>query len=155
MASFPAETPLSLQSAARVAVRSVFGLEGVNSLARTGLLTPRLAHFVRFRELHASIEQERHSLPKLNDLLRRSSEDVVVKRRASEVRTFPAAKLFVHHLPKQQSPISEGENGDGVVANAPIPPPPPPPPPPPTAPRPGFWRFPGAEFAARGVIQGN
>ena len=37
-----------------------------------------------------------------------------------------------------------------IVEGGGPPPPPPPPPPQPAPPRPGFWRFPGAEFADKG-----
>ena len=47
--------------------------------------------------------------------------------------------------PQQQQvqQLNEVEGGGGG-------PPPPPPPPQPAPPRPGFWRFPGAEFADKG-----
>lgn len=49
--------------------------------------------------------------------------------------------------PQQQQvqQLNEVEGGGGGP-----PPPPPPPPPQPAPPRPGFWRFPGAEFADKG-----
>ena len=60
----------------------------------------------------------------------------------TEPEVVPAS--FVEDIPPQPpAPPPQQQHVDGNV-------PPPPPPPPPMPPRPGFWRFPGAEFADKG-----
>ena len=86
----------------------------------------------------------------------------VIRRKNFGTEQMLAVSHLIGQSRLQQEVIRDDENGDDDGGNRddgpalqPAPPaangggpaPPPPPPPPPAPPRPGFWRFPEAEFA--------
>lgn len=129
-----------------------------------------------FRELFISAGQdgifETHMLTisKLNKVLKEVTKDPIVRgkfahcpaqdllRKRSENMNFtqPEQTLVpdedeVEEGHDQPPPAPPQPNNGGAGGAQGGPPAPPPPPPAPLPPRPGFWRFPGAEFSGKGL----
>ena len=166
---------MSLQSQCRLCIRQALGVHKLDRVADLGLVKP-FDDFVAFRELFISAGQlifDNHigAIKKVNKVLREVTEEPPKRRPYANC----PAKMFINQtfssMPEQmanfvqdqvQEPSDEPEVVQGAAAllpnqgpppppGAPAPPPPPPPPPQPIPPRPGFWRFPGAEFSDKGV----
>ena len=155
------ETPLSLQSLCRLVIRQSLGLYNLDKVADLGLVSP-FDDFVAFRELFISASQHDFDTHILTHV---AKANIGLK----EVTREPAKRGKFAHCPMQalmkriadftapeqtdDEPPTEPEQPQEMpVAPPPLgAPPPPPPPPAPMPPRPGFFRFPGAEFSDKGV----
>ena len=161
------EEPLSLQSQCRVAVRRHFTARRLHSILSLGIVTRKIADFLLFKEFVLSASQlgnedeEEDSngcVANLNRVLReivadeesdgqqeRAPMEVERNFTRSEAAVLPEEMRFCHQASTEVRPDVDVvvEGGNGAI--------PPPPPPPPMAPRPGFWRFPQAEFADKGA----
>lgn len=145
------ESPLSLQSQCRLQLRKQFSFQQLDQLKEMEVISPQICDFLQFKEMALSISQipdpETNSKVVLNlvRVLReihsdgpivRTKKFIEVKRENQDLDVF----VSPDPVPEPQPVVFQG--------NAP-----PPPPPPPTPPRPGFWRFPEAEFADKGSGQ--
>ena len=155
------ETPLSLQSLCRLVIRQSLGLYNLDKVADLGLVSP-FDDFVAFRELFISASQHDFDTHILTHV---AKANIGLK----EVTREPAKRGKFAHCPMQalmkriadftapeqtdDEPPTEPEQPQEMpVAPPPLGAPlPPPPPPAPMPPRPGFFRFPGAEFSDKGV----
>ena len=160
---------MSLQSLCRLTIRKSLGLNNINKIDELGLVPP-FDDFVAFREIFISSCGQRHfethalTILKLNKVLKEVSKDPIVRGvyencLASQlIKKIEAGEFFE---PPEQIEEPEVESVALVAPPVPVqppqrqegaaPPPPPPPPPAPMPPRPGFWRFPGAEFSNKGL----
>lgn len=139
---------------------------GVHRLDKIRLLgmIPPFDDFIAFKELfisagHSSI-YETHvlALSKLGKVLKEVTEFPPVRK---VFAACPTRKLIRQRLAEIET-LYEEPNIQENFEDPPVAPPievhvegaiavpPPPPPPPPIPPRPGFWRFPGAEFSDKG-----
>ena len=141
-----AETPLSLQSLSRLAIRRALGPNRLDQIDRLPL-TDKLLDFVNFRDMANSVDQIPidivPDIKELNKVLRN-----VTSRPPSRVVKYRPRTAF--NLPTIVDTVGvKGSESVPPSTNGGPPPPPPPPLPPP--PKPMFWRFPEAEFSDKGV----
>ena len=138
-----------------MAIRKHLGQFNLDKIDELGL-PPPFDNFVAFREVFLTASQhlfETHALA-LSKLSKVLKEVTTEPPKRNKFAHCPAQAIFRGEFtfPTLEEQIEQEvvlapvvvENGAGA-------PPPPPPPPPPIPPRPGFWRFPGAEISAKGV----
>ena len=156
------ETPLSLQSLCRLVIRQALGLFNLDKVGDLGLVSP-FDDFVAFRELFISASQHEfdthtlHAVPKANKVLKEVTREPAKRGKFEHCPMQALMKRIADFTAPEQT---DDDDEPPAVPDPPppqqpppngAPPPPPPPPPPPMAPRPGFWRFPGAEFSDKGA----
>ena len=166
------ETPLSLQSTCRLVIRQSLGLYNLDKVDDLGLVSP-FDDFVAFRELFISAPTwlqhdsdthipETQAIAKANKVLKEVTREPPKRGKFAHCPMQALMKRIADFTAPEQTddetPMVPRE--EEVVAPPPAPPqngaaappPPPPPPPPPMPPRPGFWRFPGAEGIKRNHV---
>jgi hypothetical protein len=156
---------LSLQSTCRLVIRKRLGIYCLDKVDQLGLVKP-FDDFVAFRELFISageliIDKYINTISTVNKVLREVTENPPVRGLYANCPAQALSKKFAQMAfltPDQKNPFVQDHVQDSAQQPPRVPlhqaqggPPPPPPPPPPIPPRPGFWRFPGAEFSDKGV----
>ncbi len=159
---FLSDTPLSLQSLCRLSIRKSLGIFNLGKVDQLGLVAP-FDDFVAFRKLFISAAGgqdiiDSHllaSIAKVSKVLHEVTSQPPIRGKYDqcpaqailngEITFVPSASSEWEAgaiLPDEPHHPQEAQEAHGV-------PPPPPPPPPASLLRPGFWRFPGAEYSGK------
>ena len=161
---------MSLQSSCRLVIRQSLSPYNLDKVDDLGLVSP-FDNFVGFRELFISAPSTwsqhdsdthifTHAIAKANKVLKEVTREPPKRGKFAHCPMQALMKRIADFTAPEQTddetPMVPREEPEARVEappqNGAAPPPPPPPPPPPTPPRPGFWRFPGAEGMKRNHV---
>lgn len=146
----------------RLQIRKSMGPFNLDKVDQLGLVPP-FDDFVAYRELFISAGQHIYdthmvTISKVSKVLKEVAKDPAVRHKYAHCPGQAIIKQIAEftlpdHVNQEQiidQVHQEPNEAPAAINGAPAPPPPPPPPIPP---RPGFWRFPGAEFSGKAFLR--